>query len=288
MLPRRHIRVKVFQTIYSFTQKNKHLKFSAREELRTNLNSYKLLYKLILNIIFGIRELALEEIEINKRKFLPTKEDLKPNKKFVKNKFLKSISFKKIDDIIESHKVKNISKKLYKKIKKSKLYSSYLNEPLCKFENEKNFFLRIVKNYIITNPIIDEFIEEHSIFWNDDILIVYNSIIENINNKQSINSVNVFRKKDDQLFAYKLLNKTISSLNDVNKQIYSIAENWDKDRIALIDLILLQIAITEIQNFPEIPNKVTMDEYIEISKYYSTPKSKDFINGILDKFVKTN
>ena len=288
MLPRRHIRVKVFQTIYSFTQKNKHLKFSARDELRTNLNSYKLLYKLILNIIFGIRELALEEIEINKRKFLPTKEDLKPNKKFVKNKFLKSISFKKIDDVIESHKVKNISKKLYKKIKKSKLYSSYLNEPLCKFENEKNFFLRIVKNYIITNPIIDEFIEEHSIFWNDDILIVYNSIIENINNKQSINSVNVFRKKDDQLFAYKLLNKTISSLNDVNKQIYSIAENWDKDRIALIDLILLQIAITEIQNFPEIPNKVTMDEYIEISKYYSTPKSKDFINGILDKFVKTN
>ena len=172
MLPRRHIRVKVFQTIYSFTQKNKHLKFSARDELRTNLNSYKLLYKLILNIIFGIRELALEEIEINKRKFLPTKEDLKPNKKFVKNKFLKSISFKKIDDVIESHKVKNISKKLYKKIKKSKLYSSYLNEPLCKFENEKNFFLRIVKNYIITNPIIDEFIEEHSIFWNDDILIV--------------------------------------------------------------------------------------------------------------------
>ena len=288
MLPRRHIRVKVFQTIYSFTQKNKHLKFSAREELRTNLNSYKLLYKLILNIIFGIRELALEEIEINKRKFLPTKEDLKPNKKFVKNKFLKSISFKKIDDIIESHKVKNISKKLYKKIRNSKLYSSYLNEPLCKFENEKKFFLRIVKNYIITNPIIDEFIEEHSIFWNDDILIVYNSIIENINNKQSINSVNVFRKKDDQLFAYKLLNKTISSLNDVNKQIYSIAENWDKDRIALIDLILLQIAITEIQNFPEIPNKVTMDEYIEISKYYSTPKSKDFINGILDKFVKMN
>ena len=288
MLPRRHIRVKVFQTIYSFTQKNKHLKFSAREELRANLNSYKLLYKLILNIIFGIRELALEEIEINKRKLLPTKEDLKPNKKFVKNKFLKSISFKKIDDIIESHKVKNISKKLYKKIKKSRLYSSYLNEPLCKFENEKNFFLRIVKNYIIINPIIDEFIEEHSIFWNDDILIVYNSIIENINNNQSINSIKVFRKKDDQLFAYKLLNKTISSLNDVNKQIYSIAENWDKDRIALIDLILLQIAITEIQNFPEIPNKVTMDEYIEISKYYSTPKSKDFINGILDKFVKTN
>lgn len=287
MLPRRHIRVKVFQTIYSFTQKNKHQKFSVKEELRTNLNSYKLLYKLILNIIFEIRELALEEIEINKRKLLPSKEDLKPNKKFIKNKFLKSISFKKID-LIENHKTKNISKKLFKEIKKSRLYSSYLAEPLCEFENEKNFFLRIVKNYIITSPIIDEFIEEHSIFWNDDILIVYNSIIENINNKQSINSVKVFRKKDDQLFAYKLLNKTISSLNDVNKQIYSIAENWDKDRIALIDLILLQIAITEIQNFPEIPNKVTMDEYIEISKYYSTPKSKDFINGILDKFVKTN
>ena len=288
MLPRRHIRIKVFQTIYSFTQKNKHQTFSVRDEFSTNLNSYKLLYKLILNIIFEIKEFALEEIEINKRKLLPSKEDLNPNKKFVKNKFLKSISFKKIDDIIDNNKVKNISRKLFKEIKKSRLYNSYLVEPLCELENEKNFFLKIVKNHIVTNPIIDEFIEEHSIFWNDDILIVYNSIIENINNNQSINSIKVFRKKDDESFAYNLLNKTILSLDDVNKQIYSIAENWDKDRIALIDLILLQIAITEIQNFPEIPNKVTMDEYIEISKDYSTPKSKDFINGILDKFVKLN
>ena len=144
MLPRRHIRVKVFQTIYSFTQKNKHQKFSVKEELRTNLNSYKLLYKLILNIIFEIRELALEEIEINKRKLLPTKEDLKPNKKFIKNKFLKSISFKKID-LIENHKTKNISKKLFKEIKKSRLYSSYLAEPLCEFENEKNFFYELLR-----------------------------------------------------------------------------------------------------------------------------------------------
>ena len=153
---------------------------------------------------------------------------------------------------------------------------------------KKNFFLRIVKNFIVTNQIIDEFVEEYSIFWNDDIQIVYNSIIENINNNQTLNSIKVFRKKDDESFAYKLLNKTILSVTDVNKQIYSIAENWDKDRIALIDLILLQIAITEIKNFPEIPNKVTMDEYIDISKDYSTPKSNEFINGILDKFVKMN
>lgn len=288
MLPRRHIRVKVFQTIYSFTQKNKHQKFSVREELRTNLNAYTFLYKLILNIMFEIRQLALKEIEINKRKLLPTEDDLKPNKKFIKNKFLKSITFKKIDEIIDNQKVKNISKKLYKEIKKSKLYTSFMLDQTNELETEKKFFLRMVKNFIITNPIIDEFIEEHSIFWNDDIIIVYNSIIENINNKQTINSTKVFRKKDDESFAYNLLNKTISSVTDVNKQIYSIAENWDKDRIALIDLILLQIAITEIKNFPEIPNKVTMDEYIDISKDYSTPKSNEFINGILDKFVKMN
>ena len=288
MLPRRHIRVKVFQTIYSFTQKNKYQKFSVRDELRTNLNAYKFLYKLILNIMFEIRQLALEEIEINKKKLLPSKEDLEPNKKFIKNKFLKSISFKKIDEVIENHKVKNISKKLYKEIKKSKLYNSYMLDQSNELETEKKFFLRIVKNFIVTNQIIDEFVEEYSIFWNDDIQIVYNSIIENINNNQTLNSIKVFRKKDDESFAYKLLNKTILSVTDVNKQIYSIAENWDKDRIALIDLILLQIAITEIKNFPEIPNKVTMDEYIDISKDYSTPKSNEFINGILDKFVKMN
>ena len=142
MLPRRHIRVKVFQTIYSFTQKNKYQKFSVRDELRTNLNAYKFLYKLILNIMFEIRQLALEEIEINKKKLLPSKEDLEPNKKFIKNKFLKSISFKKIDEVIENHKVKNISKKLYKEIKKSKLYNSYMLDQSNELETEKKFFFK--------------------------------------------------------------------------------------------------------------------------------------------------
>jgi len=136
------------------------------------------------------------------------------------------------------------------------------------------------------NESIHDFIEDYSIYWNDDIIIVYNIFLERINNEENLKYLNVFRSSDDAEFAKDLLEKTISEEKKISSIIYDLAKNWDKERIALIDLILMKMAITEMMYIQTIPNKVTIDEYIEISKEYSTPKSKEFINGVLDGFIK--
>ena len=153
-------------------------------------------------------------------------------------------------------------------------------------EDDKKIIFRILKTYFIGNEDIHDFIETYSIYWNDDILIAYNMLIEKINNNYQLNNVKLFRKKEDKLFGELLLTSTIKKEDEMSDIIYKLAENWDKERIALTDLILLRMALTELTYIKNIPNKVTLDEYIEISKQYSTPKSKEFINGILDVFIK--
>ena len=115
---------------------------------------------------------------------------------------------------------------------------------------------------------------------------MYNIFLERINNEEQLKYINIFRSSDDEEFAKNLLKKTIEEEKKVSSIIYDLAKNWDKERIALIDLILMKMAIIEMMYIQTIPNKVTIDEYIEISKEYSTPKSKEFINGILDSFIK--
>ena len=153
-------------------------------------------------------------------------------------------------------------------------------------EDDKKLVLYILKNHLIVNKKIHDLMEDYSIYWNDDLLVVYNMLLEKINNSNSINTIEIFRKKDDELFANQLIQETIKKEDKTSAIIYDLAKNWDKDRIALIDLILMRMAITEIMYLKNIPHKVTLDEYIEISKQYSTPKSKEFINGILDVFIK--
>ena len=155
-------------------------------------------------------------------------------------------------------------------------------------DEEKSIILFILKKYVIINESIHDIIEDYSIYWNDDLIVIYNLILEKINNNKSINTIKLFRKKDDEVFAKKLIQTTIDKEDDTSLIIYRLAKNWDKERIALSDLILMRMAITEISYLKNIPHKVTLDEYIEISKQYSTPKSNEFINGILDVFIKDN
>ena len=153
-------------------------------------------------------------------------------------------------------------------------------------DDDKKIVIHILKNYIIINEKIHDIIEDYSIYWNDDLIIVYNILLEKLNNNQSINNTKLFRQSDDRIFANELLKKTIKNTEKTSKIIYDLAKNWDKERIAISDLIIMRMAITEMTYIQNIPHKVTIDEYIEISKQYSTPKSKEFINGILDVFIK--
>ena len=236
-----------------------------------------------------LHSIATEEIDTKQRNFLPTKDDLNPNKKFIENKILKKLK-KKTKRIknIDEEKLKSLVKNIFKNFQKTETYIEYMNSEIFSHENEKKIIIDILKNHIITNEAVHDFIEEYSIYWNDDLIITYNIFIEKINKKENLNTLNLFRNKEDEFFAKTLLKETISKKDEISSIIYELAKNWDKDRIALIDLILMKMAIAEMKYIKTIPNKVTIDEYIEISKQYSTPKSKEFINGILDAFIKTD
>jgi N utilization substance protein B len=289
MLPRRHIRIKVFQTLYTYFQQVEDNTFHVDKALETNLKDYLDLYYLILDILIILRSIAAEEISTKQKNFLPTKDDLNPNKKFIENKILKKIKKKtKRTGNIDEEKLKSLVKSIFKNFQKRNTYIQYMNSEILSHENEKKIIIDILKNHIITNEKMHDFMEEYSIYWNDDLIIAYNIFIEKINKNENLNTLSLFRNKEDEFFAKTLLTKTINKQDEISSIIHELANNWDKERIALIDLILMKMAIVEMKYIKTIPNKVTIDEYIEISKQYSTPKSKEFINGILDAFIKTD
>jgi len=286
MLPRRHIRIKVFQTLYTFSQQLGDQKLDIKKELNNNLTDYVNLYYFIIDSLILIREIAEHEIIAQKKKLLPTKEDLNPNKKFIKNQILKSLNRKKkLSQKIDYNKLQAILKQIFKNLKNKNTYTNYMNSDKESYQNDKKIVIYVLKS-VITNERIHEFIEDYSIYWNDDLIIVYNIFLERINNEEQLKYINIFRSSEDEEFAKNLLKKTIDEEKKISSIIYDLAKNWDKERIALIDLILMKMAIIEMMYIQTIPNKVTIDEYIEISKEYSTPKSKEFINGILDSFIK--
>jgi N utilization substance protein B len=289
MLPRRHIRIKVFQSLYAREQQNRDINFNIQEEFKNNLNGYVNIYYLIIDLLRVLYRTATEEIKIKKSNLMPSKEDLEPNQRFIKNFIFKKIKEQQETSInISSDAVNNIVKQIFKQIKKSTSYIKYMQKSSVTQSDEKQIIFHILKTYFIGNEKVHDFIETYSIYWNDDILIAYNMLMEKINNNYQINNVKIFRKKEDKLFGESLLLNTIKKEDEVSEIIYKLADNWDKERIALTDLILLRMALTELTCINNIPNKVTLDEYIEISKQYSTPKSKEFINGILDVFIKDN
>lgn len=288
MLPRRHIRIKVFQTLYARSQKNQDTKLDTLKEYKKNLTSYLNIYFFIIDLLTSIKETAITKLELKRKKIIRNNENIIPNQRFVQNYILKQLKGKKIkNNHIREDKIKVIAKKIFTQIQKSNTYIGYMKKPQISQEDEKKIIFHILKKYVIGNEQIHDFIEEYSIYWNDDILIAYNFLMEKINKNEEINSIELFRKKEDQLFGESLLKKTIEKEKEISKLIYELVINWDEERIATIDLILMKMALAEMRHIEEkIPNKVSLDEYIEISKQYSTPKSKEFINGLLDVFMK--
>ena len=287
MLPRRHIRIKVFQSLYARSQHTGDLSFDTQKEFKKNLNGYVNIYYFIIELIRILKKIASKEINIKKNKLIPSEDDLSPNKRFIKNFIFQKIKEKKEISIkIEDDKFKSIVKQVFDKIKKSKNYKNYMKKSSSNKEDDKKIIFHILKKYVIGNETIHDFIEEYSIYWNDDILVAYNTLMEKINSNSQVNNLKLFRKKEDKLFGENLLNKSIKNENQISEIIYNLAKNWDQERIALTDLILMRMALCELKYIHDIPQKVTLDEYIEIAKEYSTPKSQQFINGILDAFMK--
>ena len=229
-----------------------------------------------------------------KKKHLPTELDLNPNTRFVDNDII-AIVRNDLDLMDKLAKfsaiwIKNdhdIVHKLFKELYQSDLYQKYIVNENKDVEVDKKFIINAFNDYILKNELVHHLFEERSIYWIDDLPFIAAIIFGDIREGKSMDAKGAFKDRSDKEFALKLFRNTISNNSDYEKIIVKFSRNWELDRIAKMDQLFLKMAFAEILSMPELPIKVSMNEYIEISKYYSTVKSKLFVNGLLDNFVKT-
>ena len=298
MLTRRHIRIKVMQSLYAFDG-NESSDISKNESfLNHSINTMYDLYLVILCLFIEIHKKAKNQVEKGQKKFLATSEDINPNTKFIDHFVLNFISENKIlNEAINKKKLNywdidfEYIDIILGAIKSSKIYDSYMIDSESDFKKDQQFIIDLYTQVIAPNEKLYEFIEDKRLTWLDDFPIINTLIIKLFKKIKKTSSEQIllprlYKDDGDQDFAKQLFTKTILNHSKLSEEIAGRTKNWDAERLASIDGILLKMAICEFQSFPTIPFKVTINEYLEIAKEYSTPKSSYFINGILDRISK--
>ncbi len=296
MITRRHIRLKVMQTLYSyFSNPQNDLKIYEKVLLK-DIYSISNLHVIIFSFLLELYKFAQGFLEDNKFKFIPTEEDLNPNTKFINNRVFSILIedkelLKKVDinSRVLTKSDLDVIRKVFVKVIKSNQYNDYLNNDKDNLVEDKKFVQILLNEFILENDIFHHILQEKSIFWLDDLPFIVLFLKAQINNLEKGSSssvvVDVFKNKEDKKFAIDLFRNTIKNSSEFDSIIERKVQNWEIDRIANMDLLFIKMALSEIVSFVEMPVKVSFNEYIEISKYYSTKNSKVFINGILDKIV---
>jgi len=298
MINRRFLRIKTFQALYAYFQGDDNDLGRREKELFLSLERIYDLYLLFFKIggeLTHVFELKMEEA---KQKKLPTEEDKNPNKKFVNNAIFKLFETNnKLNELTKNKKISwaddhELLLKFSNFLKEHPLYKKYLLTKETDFEEDKKFVVDFYKKIIPEYELLISTLVEKSIFWGlEEIDFALSMTIKTIKktNKTSDASFTILNlytdKKEDEKFVKDLFRKTIADDKANSKLIADKTKNWDVDRIAMIDILLMKMALTELINFKSVPVKVTFNEYIELTKNYSTQKSKGFVNGILDKLV---
>ncbi len=297
MLNRRHLRIKVLQILYAFFQSKEIDVVKAQNELLLSVERMYDLYLYLLLTIPELKRAAETNNENRKNKLRPNESDLMPNLKWVENCLvLKIEESKELNKVSSARKVnwlgaenQEIFRKMFLQVKDSETYFEFMENGLKDFEEDKKFALALFKNEIINSEFLHNYIEDKSIYWLDDIDLCCSMALKTLKTAapdKEISILSLYKEDDDEKeFILNLCRNTIEMDVENEKLIEVLAVNWEVDRIAKMDVLLLKMALVELQTCSSIPTKVTMNEYIEISKFYSTPKSNLFINGILDKAI---
>ena len=297
MLNRRHIRTKVMQVIYAL-KRSEDLNLASEEKfLVSSMDSMYSLYLLMLSLLIKVHDKAKDQQEKSQQKHLLTTEDLNPNMKFIHNSLLVQMSeSQSLKNAFERHKIQNWEldneyvEVIFRSILESDIYASYMDSKFS-FNNDKQCVVDLFKEVIAPNEKLYNYLEDRNLTWLDDLPVVNTALVKLLNKAKENSSDDyftpqLFKDDEDKEFGVELLRNTVLNIESYSEEISLKTQNWDKDRIADIDFVLLQMAICEFHEFPSIPTKVSINEYIEIAKEYSTPKSNVFINGVLDKIVK--
>ena len=297
MISRRIIRTKVLQILYAYYASEERSINNSEKELFFCIHKTYDLYHYLMSLLVEIADYAENRIEIKRNKHQPTPEELNPNTKFVDNQLIKQLRDNRVlRAYIEKQKLTWVNhpeliKELYLIIQESDFYKQYMETSGRSFTEDRKFAEKVFNNVFLVSEELYQVLEEQSIYWNDDIDFVISVIIKTLkkfseNSSTSLGLMPLFKDEDDREFAKDLFRKAIINHDELQVLVKSHSNNWDLERIAFMDILIMQLAITEFLYFPSIPTKVTMNEYIELSKFYSTEKSRNFINGILDKTLK--
>lgn len=294
MLSRRHIRIKVLQALYEYFQNEGTEMTRGNKRLLESIHGIYDLYLFELKALSDLLRIAEDEIDRRKNKRLPTAEDLNPSTRFVDNLFLNwlktNINFNKQIELnhVSWGENKETLRNIYKQMEGSDEYQEYIALSANDIDADKKFVKWVYGTYIVNSDLVHQLYEDKNMHWADDLDAAQMMVTKTI--KRFTAEMDEFsplpkliKDTDDIAFAETLYKKCIANSEAYEQLIHEKAVNWEMDRIALIDIILMKQAIVELTNFKEIPIKVTFNEYIELSKEYSTPKSGNFINGILDK-----
>lgn len=304
MLSRRHLRIKALQALYAFYQSgNDDLAQGEKLLLKSTDKLYEL-YIYQLSFLVKLVDYTSNRLEEAKKKFFPTEADLNPNTRFIDNKFIAQLAENKFyGKWYRALKInwvdeENLFFKAYQELKANPAWNDYMNGTENSYKDQKDAIITIVREVISNFELLRQYYEDLSIFWSDEdfdtsLMMVIKTVKlfkENWGPEAELPSLYKSEPDDDEpiedrQFMIKLFRSTLLRDKEYEKQIEQQVENWELERIAIMDMIIMKMALAELVGFPSIPVKVTINEYIEISKTYSSVKSKYFVNGILDKLV---
>ncbi len=298
MINRIIIRIKVLQIVYSYYQKGDRNLSNAENELMFSLQKSYDLYHYLLLLIPLLTDAEQKRLDLRKHRYLATESERNPDMRFVNNRFAEQLrtnqalqKFANEKGTLWNDDDLSLVRNLLDRIVHSDIYQEYLSSE-DSYESDREFWKKVFRYFVCegTDDTIESYLEDKSIYWNDDMDIIGTFVLKTIKRFQSENGTQqellpMFKDDEDRDFALTLLRRTIMEEKDSNERITKQIKNWDLERIAGIDLFIMQIALAELKNFPSIPVNVTLNEYIDVAKYYSTPKSAHFINGILDAIV---
>ncbi len=284
------------QSVYAMQKTNDCDLIKEEKFLKYSIQKMFDLYALNLQLLVEVQKLAEKKIELSKKKILATKEDLQPNERFINNQFIKTLEQSiSLVGYLELNKLNNweISdeyvKLIFEDLQNSELYKEYMSSNEYDLNKDKQFVVDFFKEIIAPNEKLADYFEDVMISWVDDLPFVNTWVVKTLNKlslKKPFVLGSLYKDNDDKQFVSDLFNKTMLHQHTYNDDIQEKTPNWEADRIADIDMILIKMAITEFLHFPSIPSRVTINEYIELAKDYSTEKSSYFINGILDGLSK--
>ena len=298
MITRTLIRQKVVQILYAYLLRENTNVEAAEKELTFSLGKAYDLYLYLLLLMVEVKHFAEDRIALRRLRLQPTDADLHPNLRFVENQFI--CQLEQNNELAERRKslkrswkdAEDVVRKLFETIERSDIYCDYMNAPVAPtYDDDRMLWRKIYKQFIMDNDALDSLFEEQSLYWNDDKAVVDTFVLKTIKQFDPTQGADQallpqYHDKEDPEFAHTLLRRALKNADTYRELINEQSSNWTGERIAFMDTVIMIAALAELTSFPSIPLNITLNEYVEIAKFYSTPSSASFINGILDTAAK--